>query len=803
MQLKQILKTNQTKIFIYLCTALILGVLLLILINSTYVIDNSREQIENIVLNHQQKTVLVSRMRLIANERTSSLQKMLLENNPITISEELVHFNLLAGKYIHTWHALLRLRMDKQETNIINQLKQIILVNGKRQSQVSRLIHNQKFKQARLELLHHVLPAKAKAFKLIEQLSQIEENASQKAVVNAQIIYKHVLAYLVSLVIAIFIILSYFAYKLSRYLIRTENDIHFEKERSFTALDSIADAVITTDANGNIDQLNQSAMLLFGQNLEKAYGKPLNNYLQFKTRQTDTLHENPAIQVIESAEAILLFENTYLVIREHEEIVIELSVAPIFNRDKNIIGAVLVIKDVSEMRALTNELAHQACHDSLTGLLNRREFENRLEQTITEIRRYPDEQAWFCYMDLDRFKIINDTCGHLAGDELLKQIAHKIIHTTRDVDYIGRMGGDEFTIVLKRCDRETARKIMERIRNDIHDMRFCWDNKCFTITISIGIAEITAQSGNAYDILKAADTACYIAKESGRNRIHIFDEDDKISTHHQGEMEWVHRIYRAIETGQFVLFYQEIKALKQDTAKHSDIETLHGELLIRMIDDDGNIIPPYAFIPAAERYGLMPEVDRHVVHIAISTISRHFLNPDVRNGLFAINLSAQSLSDDGFLEFVQSQLSASRVKPSNLCFEITETAAISNLVKATQFITSLKEKGCYFALDDFGSGLSSFAYLKNLPVDFIKIDGGFVKNMLTSSLDQALVSSVNQIGHVVGMKTIAEFVETHEIEEHLGKIGIDYAQGYGIARPEPFNSLINKVLARHNQTKTG
>ncbi|MEJ2392778.1 MAG: EAL domain-containing protein [Gammaproteobacteria bacterium] len=803
MQLKQLLTTNRTKLVIYLCTAFILAALLLILINSTLVIDHSRHQIENVVLNHQQKSTLLSQMRTIANERAASLQKMLLDKDPISVSEELAHFNQLAGKYMIVWHALLKLPRSEAEARIIKRLTQLININGKRQSHVSELIHNQQYEQAREELLHYVLPAKSKAFALTEQFNQLQENASQHAVKSAQSIYKHILVYMLGLAVVIFIVLIYLVSKVSSRLHKNEDDIHFEKERSITALDSIADAVITTDAEGNIDQLNQAAMLMFGENVEKAFGKPLNTYIQFKTPLPGILMDNPAKQVIESGEGILLFDNIYLALRENEEIIIELSVAPILNREKNIIGAVLVIKDISEMRALTNKLAHQARHDSLTGLLNRREFENRLEQTITEIRRYPEEQAWFCYLDLDQFKIINDTCGHLAGDELLKQIAHKIISITRDVDHIGRMGGDEFTIVLKRCNEETATKIMERIRNELHDMRFCWDNKCFTFTVSIGIVGITAQSGNAYDVLKAADTACYIAKESGRNRIHLFNEDDKIFAQRQGEMEWVHRIYRAIETGQFVLFYQEIKALEHNKANKQNTGILHGELLIRMLDDDGNLVPPYAFIPAAERYNLMSEVDRHVVHLALNTISRYYHNPMVRNGMFAINLSAQSLSDDEFLNFVQLQLATTKVHPSNLCFEITETAAISNLVKATQFITTLKEKGCYFALDDFGSGLSSFAYLKNLPVDFIKIDGGFIKGMLTSALDHALVSSVNQIGHVVGIHTIAEFVETQEIEERLIKLGIDYAQGYGVARPEPFNSLLNKAQARHENSEAG
>ena len=797
MQLQQLMTRNRTKVIIYLSLTIIIGALILILVNSALVLNKSRQQIENVVFSHQHKAWLLSELRLIANERTSSIQKMLLMSDPIAISEELAHFNNLAVKYVQKWRVLKNLPLTNEESTLLAQQAILIRQNARRQTNIGKLIHNQHFTQAKDDLLKQVLPMQSRIFTLTEKLSQIQESASRDAVAKAQRIYNRIMFFMIALAITIFLVLIVVASKVTKRLNKTENDIHYEKERSITALESIADAVITTDAKGNIDQLNQAAIKLLEIHASDIINQPLENHLSFKTRLTENLQANPARQVIESGESLRLSEDTYLIVKENEEMAIELSAAPICDREKHIIGAVLVIKDISEMRALTNELAHQARHDSLTGLLNRREFENRLEQTINEIRRYYDEQAWFCYLDLDQFKIINDTCGHLAGDELLKQIAFKLVSITRDVDHIGRMGGDEFTIVLKRCDKTTAIKIMERVRNELHDMRFCWDNKCFTITVSIGIVEVTPQSGNVYDVLKAADTACYIAKEEGRNRIHLFDEDDKVYTQRQGEMEWVHRIYHAIEAGQFVLFYQEIKNLNKEES------ILHGELLIRMLDDDGNIVPPYSFIPAAERYNLMPEVDRHIVHMALNTISRYYDNPQVRDGMFSINLSAQSLSDDEFLNFVLLQLATTKIQPSNLCFEITETAAISNLIKATTFIMTLKEKGCYFALDDFGSGLSSFAYLKNLPVDFIKIDGGFVKSMLTSSLDHALVNSVNQIGHVVGMQTIAEFVETREIEDRLFEIGIDFAQGYGIARPEPFNSMLDKVVAKHAKSLIG
>lgn len=765
----------------------------MMLVNSARILNNSRNQIENVVFNHQQKAWLLSELRLLVNKRTAGIQKMLLIDDPIMISEELVQFRSLAGKYVQKWDELSKLPFNTEEANVLKKLSQLIQQNTTRQAHIGDLIHNRQLDEARQELLEKVLPAQSIVFSQMEQLTQLQENASRHAVEEAQNIYKHMVWTMILLAVSIITVLSIVAGQVVKRLHKTEYDNHFEKERSFTALDSIADAVITTDAKGNIDQFNQAASKLCGLEGSHNIKQPLDKILSFKTILSGNLQANPARQVVETGQALHLYEDIYLICKKNKELAIELSASPIFDLQGKISGAVLVIKDISKMRALTDELAHQARYDSLTGLLNRYEFENRLEQSITEARRYPDEQTWFCYLDLDQFKIINDTRGHLTGDELLKQVAAKLISITRDVDHVGRMGGDEFTIVLKRCNKETAIKIMERIRNELHAMRFCWDGKCFTITASIGVVEITARSGNVYDVLKTADTACYIAKEEGRNRIHLFDEDDAVSTQRRGEMEWVHRIYHAIEAQQFVLFYQKIKLLNNTD------QMLHGELLLRMRDNDGNIISPYSFIPAAERYNLMPEIDRHVVHLALNTISRYYDHPLVRDGMFAINLSAQSLSDDKFLDFVLLLLASTRVNPKNLCFEITETAAISNLVKATKFITTLKEKGCLFALDDFGSGLSSFAYLKNLPVDFIKIDGGFVKGMLSSSLDHALVSSVNQIGHVVGIQTIAEFVESTEIEQRLREMGIDFLQGYGIARPEPFNALLDKITTSHTK----
>ena len=561
-----------------------------------------------------------------------------------------------------------------------------------------------------------------------------------------------------------------------------------------TAIHTIHDAVIVIDEQGFIEQANSFGAKLLGIEMPIEGKIKIDSVLKIKKIKYHTEQRfDPISEAFAQRKTVIAEGENYVLCRGHEQTAIEITVAPILTEANVVFGGVIVLKDISVMRALTTELAHQALHDGLTGLLNRREFENRLEQTIAETRRYKEEQAWLCYLDLDQFKIINDTCGHIAGDELLKQIAYRLIEVVREVDHVARMGGDEFTIILKRCTQDMAYNIMERVRKKIHEMRFCWDNKCFTIGASIGIVKIDAQAGTIHDILKAADSACYVAKDEGRNYVYMSTEQDQRGNERQGEMEWVHRIYDAIENEKFILYFQEIRALQ------SPHTSLHGEMLIRMIDNNGGIIPPFSFIPAAERYGLMAEVDKYIVKLAIESLNRYYSNEKVAQGLFSINLSAQSLSDDGFLKFVTTQLANSHVLPNNLCFEITETAAISNLTRATHFINTLKEKGCYFALDDFGSGLSSFAYLKNLPVDYIKIDGGFVKDMLTDDLDHAMVNAVSEIGHVVGKATIAEFVETTDIQQALTGLGVDYGQGYGIARPEPLESLLSRINSMQQQ----
>ncbi len=441
----------------------------------------------------------------------------------------------------------------------------------------------------------------------------------------------------------------------------------------------------------------------------------------------------------------------------------------------------IVYEDITETRLLNEQIAYQADHDSLTGLANRNKFDRHLKRAIALAQQENHEHA-LCYLDLDQFKIVNDTCGHLAGDELLRQLGELLKTHIRQYDFVARLGGDEFGILMFNCSSTQAHQACEKLRDLIKDFSFAWEDRSFSIGVSIGVASINSVSGNAVDLLKEADAACYAAKEKGRNRVHVFRPDDEVLALRRGEMQWVEKIRQGLDQNRFVLYGQPIVSLADNN------EGLHFEVLLRYRDDFGNIIPPGAFLPAAERYNLASELDRWIIATLLEWLSGH---PDFLKTLTlcAVNLSGLSISDESMLGFISGQFEKWNISTNKLCFEITETAAISNLSHATNFINQLKEQGCLFSLDDFGSGLSSFAYLKNLPVDFLKIDGLFVKDILDDQVDFAMVKSINEVGHVMNKKTIAEFVENEAIFDLLKTLGIDYAQGYGLGKPVPLDEL--------------
>lgn len=435
----------------------------------------------------------------------------------------------------------------------------------------------------------------------------------------------------------------------------------------------------------------------------------------------------------------------------------------------------LVCEDVTEARNLSERIAYQASHDVLTGLANRSEFDRYVKEAIKLVHANNSEHV-LCYLDLDQFKVINDTCGHLAGDELLRQLGDVLKKQIRQQDFIARLGGDEFGVLMYYCSLDEAFTLCEELRDGIRDFRFFWEDKSFSIGVSIGLSVINKSSRSAVNLFKEADSACYAAKDKGRNRIHVYSPDDEELALRQGEMQWVEKIQRGLENHNFCLYGQPIVSLSEQE------QGLHFETLIRYRDNTGHITQPVAFLPAAERYGLAPAVDRWVIRSLFEFIATtpQFVE---KLSLCSVNLSGLSLCDETMLAYIFEQFELWQVPTHKICFEITETAAIANLSHAIKFIHSLKEHGCLFSLDDFGSGLSSFAYLKNLPVDYLKIDGYFVKDILEDKVDLAMVKSINEVGHVMGKKTVAEFVENEQIFNLLKELGVDYAQGYGIGKP--------------------
>ena len=449
-------------------------------------------------------------------------------------------------------------------------------------------------------------------------------------------------------------------------------------------------------------------------------------------------------------------------------------------------SVLIVSEDISDARTLSEQLSFQATHDSLTGLVSRGEFEGCLQRALSRVWASGGNHA-LCYLDLDQFKVINDTCGHFAGDELLRQLAALLSEHLRKNDTLARLGGDEFGVLLENCSLESATVFADTLRQVVEDMRFHWEGKTFSVGISVGVVSVNENSDGMAALLSAADSACYAAKEQGRNRVHVYDEEDATLAKRHGEMQWVSHIQSALEEHRFQLSEQLIVPVDPSVE-----EGEHYELLVRMLDEDGQLIPPGAFLPAAERYNLSTSIDRWVVAEALRVMVADTGRLE-RLSACAINLSAHSFSDKGFYDFVVDLFEKTNVPPHKICFEVTETAAIANLSVATQFIVRLKGLGCHFSLDDFGSGFSSFAYLKALPVDYIKIDGIFVKDIDSDPIDYAMVRSINDVGHVMGKKTIAEFVENDAILARLREIGVDYAQGYGIAKPKPIIVPITDV----------
>ena len=557
-----------------------------------------------------------------------------------------------------------------------------------------------------------------------------------------------------------------------------EKALFEEKEKALVTLKSIGDAVITTDKHGIIEYANPAAEFLLELSSADIIGKSYNDVIRVYDSASREAKTNPIARCLENEIPGIMEEHNLIITHNHHDHVVDITVAPIHAKNGKLSGCVLVAHDVTEMHSMARMLNYQATHDELTGLFNRREFEVRLSQAMDNAR-VDNQQHALLYMDMDNFKIVNDTCGHLAGDELLKQFCALLKLHVRTTDTLARLGGDEFAILLIGCPVTQARNIAENIQKRVQDFRFVWNDRSFQIGVSTGIAPISKQTHSATEVLNNADSACYVAKNAGRNIVHLYNENDTVVQQHRGEMQWVQKITQALAENRFTLYCQAIQPLVAQ-ADHVS----HFEILIRMQDEQGNLIGPQNFIPAAERYQMMSAIDRWVIKNAFTALVEHNTTQQ-RQWFFSINLSGQSLSDTDLLQFIITTQQELALDPHSICFEITETAAITKLSNAKNFISRLKKLGFRFALDDFGSGMSSFAYLRELNIDFLKIDGAFVKQISQNRIDYAMVSSINQIGQLMGLQTIAEFVENDSILQLLKDLQIDFAQGYCIDIPKP------------------
>lgn len=554
------------------------------------------------------------------------------------------------------------------------------------------------------------------------------------------------------------------------------------QSRAQVTLASIGDGVITTNAEGLIVYLNPVAEILTGWSSDDAKNLPLRHIF-------DTYHEyskapiiNPIDRCLRQKRTIESNSNILLRNRHDNELLIELSASPIRDKENNIVGAVMVFRDNTESRKMEQQLSFHASHDYLTGLHNREMLDKDIVNILSEVQNTNSKHT-LCHLNLNHFKLINDSCGHAAGDQLLQDVSKLLTQQIRvPPDIIARLGADEFGILLRHCPMETAERIVGDIIKAICSYSFEFNGHNYKVGASIGLAPINRDTPNIRELMSSAETACRMATERGGNRYHIFSLDDDEQIQRRGEMQIITRLLEAESEDHFELYCQPITPIK-------DNEPSSYELLLRLQDEDGKIIPPGHFLGAAERYNIMTKIDRWVIRNALYFFAA---NPLVFNNAthFSINLSGQSLTDDTCYHYIEQLLKETCVSPEKICFEITETAAINNFARAGSFISAVRELGCKLALDDFGSGMSSFAYLKKLPVDFLKIDGMFVKDILEDRIDLAMVRSINEIGHVLNLKTIAEFVENADILEELNVLGVDYAQGYHIAKPSPLKDLI-------------
>ena len=555
-----------------------------------------------------------------------------------------------------------------------------------------------------------------------------------------------------------------------------------QRPRAVATLDAMGESVITVDADGRIDYINSAAATLLGQRFDQVVGKTFPDVASLVDETDRHSLGDPIRMALTAGGRVSMGRRAVLVpasgIAERS---VELSVTPLKSESGETLGLVLVLHDTSELRGITRQMTYQASHDALTGLVNRREFERRLQEAMDSAQTGDAAHA-LCYLDLDRFKVVNDTCGHTAGDNMLREVASIFKEAVRDSDTVGRIGGDEFALLLVGCPLEKARQIADDVVHSVSDYRFVWKDKIFNIGVSVGLVEIGRGGGAIEDLMNSADSACYVAKKQGGVHVHVYSAREEANARHSGEIHWLQKLQGALRDNKFELYSQPIV--------HAQIGGVRGpalEVFVRMEGENGQpAVPPAEFIRAAERYRLMPYIDRWVVQTVLSALGRGGMKLPAGRSV-AINIAGQTLADSEFLQFVVDCFDHTGASPSDICMEVTESSVVANLDHARRFIAVLHGMGCEFALDDFGSGLSSFSTLRTLPMDYLKIDGTFIRNLAVDTVNQAMVAAMIELSRSLNFRVVAEQVEDQMSLDAARSMGIDFVQGFVIGRPQPLS----------------
>lgn len=757
----------------------LITVVTLVGITRIHIID---ERIGTLIHEEQSRSQLLASLLELNEQRQQAIYTLFAARSGVDRDAGYRNYQALGEQVLATLGQLEKLDMSEHERAAVKQVLEAMALAQEAHERVAAQVMRGDARSATDLLLTQALPRHDHFELSVDRLIDSRRAAMVVAVAQASADMRHALMLVAIAGVLVLIIGAGVAVRVIRQMVRSEDALHREKELAEVTLHSIGDGVITIDSAGLIDYMNPVAEQYTGWPNAEARGQPLDMVYRVVDEQTDkpVVHPGGAESGARGARGMTV----RLLGRGGNVCAIRDSSAPIHDSAGYLVGWVVVFHDVSQIQELAQQLTWQASHDPLTSLVNRREFERRLTELI-ETARSDDKSHALMYMDLDNFKTVNDTCGHAAGDELLRQLTTVMQARMRGSDTLARLGGDEFGMLLESCPLDQAVRIANGMREAIREFRFIWQDKTFGVGASAGLVPIDGTK-NVSGLLATADATCYEAKSKGRDRVLVHRPKEESSADQSAALQMVSQINRAFELGNFRLYRQKIVALNAD-----DPEAQHYEVLVRMVDRAGNLIPPSGFMAAAERYNLLSSIERWVISSLVEFLHRQLdsgalaRDPRALTGAFyAVNLSGASINDGSFIDFLRKLLTRFNLPRGLLCFEVTETTAISNLTKAAQLMHELKALGCRFALDDFGIGMSSFAYLKYLPVDYVKIDGVFIRDMAADPMDHAIVEAINRIAHILGLKTVAEFVDDETILEQLRAIGVDYAQGYFIAKPE-------------------